>query len=98
MTTALSAFAFVRHTDGLRHLFTRDGEHHGRAAFRRTDGAVRCVWSPAEGWHCAIGGGLVTAYPLDGRADGPEPPAGVWRSFKSDRSYLYDLRVHDPEA
>ncbi|MCB8904576.1 MULTISPECIES: hypothetical protein [unclassified Streptomyces] len=93
--TALASFTFVRHTDGLRHRFERDGEHHGRPAYRRTDGNVRCVWSPAEGWHCEIADGLVTARPLNGDAEGTEPPATVWRSFKGDRSYLYDLR---PEA
>ncbi len=84
---------FVRHTDGLRHRFERDGEHDGRPAYRRTDGNVWCVWSAAEGWHCRIADGRVTAHPADGRADGPLPPAAVWRSFKDDRSYLYDLRT-----
>ncbi|MFB7257029.1 hypothetical protein [Streptomyces nojiriensis] len=89
----LSSFTFVRHTDGLSHHFERAGERHGRPAFRRTDGNVWCVWSPTDGWHCEISDGLVTAHPLGGRADGPEPPATVWRSFKNDRSYLYDLRT-----
>ncbi|WP_242483712.1 hypothetical protein [Streptomyces sp. NE5-10] len=40
-----------------------------------------------------IGDGRVTARPLDAPADAPRPPATVWRSFKDDRSYLYDLRV-----
>ncbi|MFC9820231.1 hypothetical protein ACFWG6_01725 [Streptomyces erythrochromogenes] len=93
--TALASFTFVRHLDGLRHRFERDGEHNGRPAYRRTDGNVSCVWSPADGWHCEIADGLVTAHPLDGRADGPEPPAAVWRSFKNGRSYLYDLRTPD---
>ncbi|MEU7564833.1 hypothetical protein [Streptomyces fradiae] len=96
--TALESFTFVRHLDGLRHRFVRDGERNGRPAYRRTDGDVRCLWSPAEGWHCEIAGGLVTAHPLDGPADAPEPPATVWRSFKNDRSYLYDLRAHDSEV
>jgi hypothetical protein len=99
--TALTSFTFVRHIDGLRYHFERDGEHNGRPAYRRTDGNVRCVWSPTDGWHCEIGDGLVTAHPahpLNNRADEPEPPATVWRSFKGDRSYLYDLRAHEPEA
>ncbi|MDX2296484.1 MULTISPECIES: hypothetical protein [Streptomyces] len=93
MTAALLSLVFVRRVDGLRHRFEPAGERDGRPAYRRTDGAVWCVWSRAEGWHCVIAGGLVTAHPRDGRADGPEPPATVWRSFKDDRSYLYDLRV-----
>ncbi len=96
--TTLASFTFVRHLDGLRHLFDRDGEQHGRPACRRTDGKVRCLWSPADGWHCEITDGLVTARPLGVRTDGPEPPATVWRSFKNDRSYLYDLRTHDCEG
>ncbi|MFC8791258.1 hypothetical protein [Streptomyces cinereoruber] len=96
--TALASFSFVRRTDGLRYDFERDGEHHGRPAYRRTDGKVRCVWSTADGWHCEIAGGLVTATPLDGRADGPEPPATGWHSFKDDRSYLYDLRPSDSDT
>ncbi|MFD4376740.1 hypothetical protein [Streptomyces sp. NPDC058486] len=91
--TPLPSLTFVRHVDGLRHRFERAGERGGRPAYRRTDGDVWCVWSPAEGWHCEIADGLVTAHPLDGRADTPEPPATVWRSFKNDRSYLYDLRL-----
>ncbi|MER6912378.1 hypothetical protein ABT354_11970 [Streptomyces sp. NPDC000594] len=87
------ALVFVRHVDGLRYDFVRDGERHGRAAYRRADGAVWCLWSPAEGWHCEIAGGLVTAYPLAGHADDADPPLGVWRSFKGDRAYLYDLRA-----
>ncbi|MGR6998186.1 hypothetical protein ACU686_09025 [Yinghuangia aomiensis] len=58
---------------------------------------MRCLWSSAEGWHCAIADGLVTAHLADGRADDPEPPATVWRSSKDGRSYLYDLRPLDPE-
>ncbi|GAA3171136.1 MULTISPECIES: hypothetical protein [Streptomyces] len=95
--TALASFAFVRHIDGLRYRFTYDSDHYGRPAYRRTDGNVSCLWSPSDGWHCEIAGGLVTAYPLSGRADGPEPPATVWRSFKNDRSYLYDLQPLDPD-
>ncbi|MFF3493500.1 hypothetical protein ACFYWS_19325 [Streptomyces sp. NPDC002795] len=96
--TALSSFTFVRHTDGLRYHFERDGERNGRPAYRRTDGNVRCVWSPIDGWRCEIADGLVTAHPLTSHADEPEPPATVWRSFKGDRTYLYDLRILDPEA
>ncbi|MFI2261063.1 hypothetical protein OHU45_08020 [Streptomyces tubercidicus] len=55
-----------------------------------------CVWGPDDGWHCEIADGLVTAHPLN--HDEPEPPATVWRSFKGDRSYLYDLRRLEPEA
>ncbi|MET9377529.1 hypothetical protein ABZX98_25925 [Streptomyces sp. NPDC002992] len=47
--TALTSFTFVRHIDGLRYHFERDGEHNGRPAYRRTDGNVRCVWSPTDG-------------------------------------------------
>ncbi|MEU6946087.1 hypothetical protein ABZ957_12775 [Streptomyces sp. NPDC046316] len=89
--TDLPSFAFVRHVDGLRHLFERDGERHGRPAYRRTDGQVRCLWAPGLGWHCEIADGLVTAHPVNSTGDEPEPPATVWRSFKGDRSYLYDL-------
>ncbi|MCX5197152.1 hypothetical protein OOK31_25190 [Streptomyces sp. NBC_00249] len=102
--TALESFTFVRHVDGLRHRFERDGERHDRPAYRRTDGQVWCVWGPDEGWHCEIAGGLVTAHPLNAAGDvdldrdAPEPPATVWRSFKGDRSYLYDLRPFEPEA
>ncbi|WP_369780643.1 hypothetical protein [Streptomyces sp. R33] len=96
--TALASFTFVRHIDGLRYHFERDGEHNGRPAYRRTDGNVWCVWSPTDGWHCKIADGLVTAHPLNSQADEPEPPATAWRSFKDDRSYLYDLRTLDPEA
>lgn len=92
LMTAPASFTFVRHIDGLRHHFERHGERNGRPAYRRADGNVWCVWSPADGWHCEVAGGLVTARPLDSRADAPEPPATVWRSFKNDRSYLYDLR------
>ncbi|WP_326594028.1 hypothetical protein [Streptomyces sp. NBC_01294] len=95
--TALASFTFVRHVDGLRHHFERDGERHGRPAYRRADGNVWCVWSPADGWHCEIAGGLVTAHPLTSHADEPAPPATVWRSFKGDRSYLYDLQTPDPD-
>ncbi|MDI3423049.1 hypothetical protein [Streptomyces luteolus] len=90
--TSGAAFAFVRHVDGLRHHFERVGERHGRPAFRRTDGVVWCVWAPDEGWHCEIADGVVTAHPVDSPGNEPEPPATVWRSFKDDRSYLYDLR------
>ncbi|MGY3846959.1 hypothetical protein ACWV2X_17155 [Streptomyces hydrogenans] len=90
---APAALTFVRHLDGLRHRFARAGERNGRPAYRRADGEVWCLWSPTEGWHCAIGDGRVTAHPLDAPADAPRPPATVWRSFKDDRSYLYDLRV-----
>ncbi|WP_200797417.1 hypothetical protein [Streptoalloteichus hindustanus] len=96
--TALTSFTFVRHIDGLRYTFERDGERNGRPAYRRADGNVWCVWSPTEGWHCENADGLVTAHPLSGHADGPEPAATVWRSFKNGRSYLYDLRVLGPEA
>ncbi|MFE7187709.1 hypothetical protein [Streptomyces erythrochromogenes] len=98
--TVLASLTFVRHLDGLSHRFERDGVLNGRPAYRRTDGNVLCVWSPADGWHCEIADGLVTAHPLDGRDDGPEPPATVWRSFKNDRSYLYDLRygLRAPDA
>ncbi|GAO07792.1 hypothetical protein [Streptomyces lydicamycinicus] len=96
--TALASFDFVRHIDGLRYHFEHDGERHGRPAYRRTDGQVWCVWSPADGWHCEIDGGLVTAHPLTGQGDEPEPPATVWRSFKNERSYLYDLRPLRPQA
>ncbi|MEU8999299.1 hypothetical protein AB0C95_31495, partial [Streptomyces caniferus] len=44
---------------------------------------------------CVIGVGLVTAHPLAGQgvgSDEAEPPATAWRSFKNDRSYVYDLR------
>lgn len=99
MTTPAS-FTFVRHIDGLRYHFERYGEHNGRPAYRRTDGNVWCVWSPSDGWHCEIADGLVTAHPLNSHGDEPDPPATVWRSFKDDRSYLYDLRTstlaHDP--
>ncbi|MGW8948841.1 hypothetical protein [Streptomyces sp. NPDC055709] len=95
--TALASFAFVRHIDGLCYYFERDGEHHGRPAYRRTDGKVWCVWSQTEGWHCKIADGLVTARPLNSRIDEPEPPATVWRSFKNRRSYLYDLRPFNLE-
>ncbi|EPH43856.1 hypothetical protein STRAU_3059 [Streptomyces aurantiacus JA 4570] len=98
MTTRAS-FTFVRHIDGLRYHFERDGEHNGRPAYRRTDGNVRCVWWPADGRHCEIADGLVTAHSLNSHADEPAPPpATVWRSFKNDRSYLYDLQALDPEA
>ncbi|MGJ0151862.1 hypothetical protein ACR3S4_00665 [Streptomyces sp. CH8.1] len=90
---ALESFTFVRHIDGLRHGFEREGERNGRPAYRRTDGDVWCVWSEPDGWHCEIADGLVTAHPVEGRADGPEPPATVWLSSKNDRSYLYDLRT-----
>ncbi|MFD0146625.1 MULTISPECIES: hypothetical protein [unclassified Streptomyces] len=90
-TTDHASITFVRHVDGLRHLFARDGEQHGRPAYRRTDGQVRCLWAPGLGWHCEIADGLVTAHPVNGTGDEPEPPATVWRSFKGDRSYLYDL-------
>ncbi|MEV0275898.1 hypothetical protein AB0I22_05855 [Streptomyces sp. NPDC050610] len=92
--TAPESFSFVRRTDGLRYLFERDGSRHGRPAYRRTDGSVRCVWGPGvdEGWHCVLPDGLVVARPLDAPGDGPEPPATVWRSSKEGRSYLYDLR------
>ncbi|WP_343245950.1 hypothetical protein [Streptomyces sp. SID5785] len=88
----------MRHADGLRYHFERDGERNGRPAYRRTDGKVWCVWSSVDGWHCEIMGGLVTAHPLNSPADEPEPPATVWRSFKDDRSYLYDLRTVAHEA
>ncbi|WP_328964867.1 hypothetical protein [Streptomyces virginiae] len=96
--TAPSPFTFVRHTDGLRHRFDHAGERNGRPAFRRTDGQVWCCWSPTDGWHCEIADGLVTAHPLNGHADTPEPPATVWRSFKNDRSYLYDLKRDPPNS
>ncbi|MGY1433563.1 PH domain-containing protein [Streptomyces reniochalinae] len=96
--TALTPFAFVRHVDELSYHFEHDGEHNGRPAYRRADGNVRCVWSLTDGWHCEIADGLVTAHPLNSHADEPEPPATVWRSFKDDRSYLYDLRTLDPMA
>ncbi|MFD0375812.1 hypothetical protein [Streptomyces sp. NPDC127112] len=96
--TALASFTFVRHIDGLRYRFEQDGERNGRPAYRRTDGKVWCVWSPADGWHSEITGNLVTARPLNSFADAPEPPATVWRSFKDDRSYLYDLQTVDAEA
>ncbi|MFE4175747.1 hypothetical protein ACFRR7_27530 [Streptomyces sp. NPDC056909] len=90
--TVLVSFIFVRHGDGLRHHFERHGERHGRPAYRRTDGQVWCVWAPGAGWHCETADGLVTGRPLDHHGDEREPPATVWRSFKNDRSYLYDLR------
>ncbi|MFE1174951.1 hypothetical protein [Streptomyces sp. NPDC058773] len=96
--TALDSFAFVRHVDGLRHQFERDGERHGRPAYCRTDGQVWCVWGPDDGWHCEIADGLVTACPLNSDGDEHEPPATVWRSFKGDRSHLYDLRPLGPEG
>ncbi len=96
--TAPPSLAFVRHTDGLRHRFDLAGERDGRPAYRRTDGAVWCVWSAADGWHCVLPDGLVTAHPRDGRADGAAPPATVWHSFKADRSYLYDLQYPAPDA
>ncbi|GLW15700.1 hypothetical protein Stsp01_24430 [Streptomyces sp. NBRC 13847] len=96
--TELASFTFVRHIDGLCYRFERDGEHDGRPAYRRTDGKVWCVWSSADGWHCEDADGLVTAHPFKGRADEPEPPTAVWRSFKADRSYLYDLRPSTPEG
>ncbi|GAA2612457.1 hypothetical protein Stube_12090 [Streptomyces tubercidicus] len=96
--TALESFTFVRHVDGLRHSFERDGESHDRPAYRRTDGQVWCVWGPDDGWHCELADGLVTAHPLNRDSDEPEPPATVWRSFKGDRSYLYDLRHLEPEV
>ncbi|WP_329154631.1 hypothetical protein OIU91_40290 [Streptomyces sp. NBC_01456] len=96
--TALASFTFVRHIDGLRYTFARDGERNGRPAYRRTDGNVWCVRSPTDGWHCEIADGLVTAHPLNSHADEPEPPTTVWRSFKNDRSYLYDLQPLAPEA
>ncbi|MEW9515227.1 hypothetical protein [Streptomyces tubercidicus] len=104
--TALESFTFVRHVDGLRYSFERDGERHDRPAYRRTDGQVWCVWGPDDGWHCEIADGLVTAHPVnrdsdsdsDSDSDEPEPPVTVWRSFKGDRSYLYGLRRLDPEA
>ncbi|MFI9237093.1 hypothetical protein [Streptomyces sp. NPDC053079] len=98
--TALESFTFVRHNDGLRYHFEHDGDRHGQPAYRRTDGQVWCVWGADEGWHCVIGDGLVTAHPLNSCGNEPEPPATVWRSFKSGRSYLYDLLPavpqHDP--
>ncbi|MER5412756.1 MULTISPECIES: hypothetical protein [Streptomyces] len=94
--TAPSSFTFVRRTDGLRHRFDHAGERNGRPAFRRTDGRVWCCWSPTDGWHCEIADGLVTAHPLHSDSDAPEPPATVWRSFKNDRSYLYDLERDPP--
>ncbi|MFD9409676.1 hypothetical protein ACFWBN_22040 [Streptomyces sp. NPDC059989] len=68
--TALASFIFVRHIDGLRHHFERDGERNGRPAYRRTDGNVWCVWSPTDGWHGEIADGLVTAHPVNSHADG----------------------------
>ncbi|MFF9342580.1 MULTISPECIES: hypothetical protein [unclassified Streptomyces] len=88
-----AAVVFVRRPDGLRHRFEREGERNGRPAYRRTDGHVWCLWSPAEDWHCELADGLLTARPLDAPAGAPHPPATVWRSFKGDRSYLYDLRA-----
>ncbi|MCX5397158.1 hypothetical protein [Streptomyces sp. NBC_00102] len=101
MTTlpaSTSALTFVRHLDDLRYEFERHGERHGRPAYRRTDGQVWCCWSPAEGWHCESAEGVVNSRP-HGKcdADAPEPPATVWRSFKNDRSYLYDLRFAAPD-
>lgn len=81
----------MRHVDGLRHLFERDGEHRGRPAYRRTDGQARCRWAPGLGRRRKSAEGLVTAQPVNGTGDEPEPPATVWRSFKGDRSCLYDL-------
>lgn len=54
-----------------------------------------CVWGPDDGWHCEIADGLVTAHPLNSDGDELEPPATVWRSFKGDRSYLYDLNLRE---
>ncbi|WP_225882298.1 hypothetical protein [Streptomyces aureocirculatus] len=54
-------------------------------------------WGSEKGWHCEIVGGLVTAYPVNSIGNEPEPPATVWRSFKNDRSYLYDLRPAEPQ-
>lgn len=96
--TALTSFTFVRHIDGLRYYFERAGERNGRPAYSRMDGKVWCVWSSTDDWHCEVPDGLVTAHPLGNHADEPEPPATVWRSFKDDRSYLYDLRALDSEA
>ncbi|MBQ0828398.1 hypothetical protein [Streptomyces tagetis] len=90
MTTP-TTLTFVRHTDGLRYDFTRSGTRHGRPAYERTDGRVGCLWSPSEGWHCESADGIISAYPVTGHHDAPEPPATVWRSFKADRSHLYDL-------
>lgn len=89
--TPPTSLTFDRHLDGLRYHFTREGEHHDRPAYRRTDGQVWCLWSPTDGWHCALPDGLVAAKPLETTTEEPEPPATVWRSFKNGRSYLYDV-------
>jgi hypothetical protein len=99
--TAFASFTFVRRSDGLHYHFEQAGERHGRPAYRRTDGEVWCVWSPDDGWHCEIADGLVTAHPLVGQrvgSDEAEPPATAWRSFKNDRSYVYDLRWNASSA
>ncbi|MFC8078075.1 hypothetical protein ACFUN8_21340 [Streptomyces sp. NPDC057307] len=95
--TALESFTFVRHVDGLRYQFEHHGARHGRPAYLRTDGQVSCLWTPADGWHCETDG-IVTARPLDSHDDETDPPATVWRSFKNDRSYFYDLRHTGAEA
>ncbi|MCK1795177.1 hypothetical protein MTQ01_03965 [Streptomyces sp. XM4193] len=92
----LTTLTFERRLDGLRYRFTRNGEHHGRPAHLRTDGQVLCVWSPADGWHCALPDGTVVAKPLETTGDEAQPPATVWRSFKNGKSYLYDVLRGDP--
>ncbi|MGW0856273.1 hypothetical protein [Streptomyces sp. NPDC002690] len=94
----LAGITFVRQLDGLRYDFARETERNGRPAYLRTDGQVWCCWSRAEGWHCESADGIVNSRPLNDRPDTPEPPATVWRSFKNDRSYLYDLRVAAPDG
>jgi hypothetical protein len=83
-------FELVRRHDGLRHRFERVGERNGRPSYRRLDGVVECCWLPPNGW-CTIGrDGIENGWPLEPDT-APRPGAGVWRSAKAGRSYLYDL-------
>lgn len=82
---------FVRRVDGVTYDFVRDGEAHGHPSFKRVDADVWCRRLPEFGWVVCDGAAAVSSRPFGDAGWGDLPPAGVWVSYKGDRSYVYDL-------
>ena len=99
---SFSRFQLLRQSDGLVYTFDRRILKNGAPAYQRQDQDFWIKYhGPDLGWIAfdetgvyGITGRPWNTLPKDQSPD--HPPAGIWISRKSDRSYVYDLVYLDP--